>query len=225
MKKVSAIAVVIFLTLIGSQANASIDVPTFRFGLGQSPLSFTAGSAWPGPNKLGEMLFVNPMFLWDVPNLRMRIGISFQADLGSAFGTIAIAGVGGTVLFYPLGLSSSREVTDDFSEVVKTRMSPYFQISIIPSLFSATLVPSPGSQQYATPQNWPYFNATMIELAFGIGMDYPFSRDLVGFLGLHYRSAAFTAGGSSSGGGSNGTSNGVSYSGIALILGIMTNFY
>ncbi len=224
MKKSSTAILAILLTLFCSRAYALIDVPTFRFALGESPISFTAGSQFPGSNSLGEAVTLNPMFLWDLPGIRSRLGVSFIADLGTKYGAIAIAGVGLTGIFYPLGLSSSREVNEDFSEVVKTRISPYFQFSVTPTDFSVS------QQVGSVPQYWPYFSATMIEISLGIGVDYPFSKDLIGFIGLHYRSASFS-GGANASGNATGTSstapttNGVNYSGVALLLGVMTNFY
>jgi hypothetical protein len=57
----------------------------------------------------------------------------------------------------------------------------------------------------------------VVEISIGAGVDYPLARDLVGFLGVHYRAAAFKQ--LESGQGS------ISYSGISVIGGLMTNFY
>ena len=211
-------AVAIFLTVLAApSAKALIDVPTLRLGLGPSPIKFTAGSEFPTPEALGSIVMLNPMFLWDMPSLRMRLGVHFLTDIGSKFGFVSTAGVGFTGIFYPLGLSSSREVNDDFSEVIKTRVSPYFQFSVTPMKFSVTKPLPPTDPRYNTPSDYPYFSSRVLEYSVGIGVDYPVSRDLVAFGGLHYRSAAFKSDESGKGA--------ISYSGIALLIGVMTNFY
>lgn len=217
MKKLSTLLLAIFLTFSATDAKALIDVPTFRFGLGESPLSFSVGTAFPAGTALSAKLLLNPMFLWDVPNLRARIGVHFLADIGSKYGAVSTAGIGVTALFYPLGLSSSREVRDDDSEVIKTRMSPYLQFSITPTKFSAT----DSSDQTKPASSWPYVSARVVEISLGIGADYPLANDLIVFGGLHYRTAAFSSTESNvaTGGGD------ISYNGIALIIGFMTNFY
>jgi hypothetical protein len=217
--KLSTILLAIILTCWGSTANALIDVPTFRMGIGLSPLTFQAGTAFKSAS-LGETALINPMFLWDVPNLRARVGIQFLADVGTKYGAIATAGVGLTAMFYPLGLSSSREVRDDFSEVTKTKVSPYLQFAITPTKFSATQQFHPGDPLYNTPDQWPYFSSTLIEISVGIGVDYPLSRDFILFGGLHYRTASAQS--AESGNIGNGQ---ISYSGVALLIGFMTNFY
>jgi hypothetical protein len=224
--KLSTVFLAIILTLIGSSANALVDVPTLRVGLGQSPLTFQGGDSFPAGSKLGETAVLMPMFLWDAPSLRMRIGLHFLADVGTKYGAVATAGVGLTSIFYPLGLSSSREVRDDFSEVVKTRFSPYLQVSITPTKFSVTAVPAVGTAAYANPRDWPYFSSRVVELSLGIGADYPINDNLVVFGGLHYRTATFSSGTVAVQANKDGSSpSDISYSGIALLVGVMTNFY
>jgi hypothetical protein len=208
----------IFLTLsFAAPAHALIDVPTFRMGLGISPLKFTAGTIFPDPTPLGNFITVNPMFMWDVPSVRMRLGFNFLADLGSKYGFVSIAGIGLTGILYPMGLSSSREVREDFSELVKTRISPYFQVSVTPTKISISSVPATTDPTYPFPGKWPYFAAKTVEMSFGAGVDYPMSRDLIAFLGLHYRFAAWKD--------QEQTSGVVSYSGIEILTGFSTNFY
>ena len=219
MIKVSIFILAIFLTATTNHANALVDVPTLRLGLGQSPLTFNAGSAFKN-SKLQSKLLLNPMFLWDVPSLRSRLGFHFLADLATKYGAVATAGVGITAVFYPLGLSSSREVRDDFAEVIKTRISPYFQFSMTPTKFSVTQTPDPSSPIYSLPNRWPYFSARIVEISMGVGVDYPVADDFVVFGGLHYRTAAFSTQEANSDG-----SGEIGYSGTALIVGFMTNFY
>ena len=194
-----------------------MDAPTLRLGIGYAPLKFTGGSEYPKPIPLASLVMLNPMFLWDVPSVRMRLGVHFLADLGSKYGFVATSGVGFTGIFYPLGLSSSREVNDNFSEIVKTRISPYFQISLTPLKFSITKPLDASDPRFNTPSSYPYFNSRVFEIAMGIGLDYPVADDIVAFGGLHYRSAAFTEDESKFGS--------ITYSGVALLLGVMTNFY
>lgn len=218
MKVVKPWICAIFLTLmLARPAQALIDVPTFRMGLGYSPLSFTAGSVFPDDTPLGNFLTLNPMFLWDMPSVRMRLGVNFLSDLGSKFGFVSIAGVGFTALLYPLGLSSSRELRDDFSELVKTRISPYIQIGVTPTKLSITARPDETDPLFPFPSRWPYFAAKIVETSFGAGLDYPLGRDLVGFLGLHYRFAAWKEVEQSDGL--------ISYSGFSVMAGVSTNFY
>jgi len=206
------------LTLLTAlPAHALIDVPTFRLGLGYAPLKFTAGTIFPEPTSLGNFLTINPMFLWDVPSLRMRLGFDFITDLGSQYGFVSIAGLGLTAMLYPLGLSSSREVREDFSELVKTRVGPFFQFSINPTKLSVSSVPATTDPTYPFPGKWPYFAAKIIEMSFGAGADYPISKDLVASLGLHYRLAAWKA--------QETTSGVVSYNGIMIQAAVQTNFY
>jgi hypothetical protein len=217
--KLSTVILAIFLTFMGTDARALVDVPTLRLGIGQSPLTFNAGTAFKDA-KLGGTLVLNPMFLWDAPSLRTRIGFHFLADLGTKYGAVATAGVGVTAIFYPLGLSSSREVRDDFSEVVKTRLSPYMQFSITPTKFSVTQTPDPTSPLFNVPNQWPYFSSRIVEVSIGFGLDYPLGDDLVAFGGIHFRNAAISTQES------NADNKGdINYGGMALIFGIMTNFY
>ena len=209
---------VIFLALSLSQpAQALIDVPTLRMGLGYSPLNFTAGSIFPEETPLGNFLTLNPMFLWDMPSVRMRLGVSFLADLGSDYGFVSVAGVGFTALLYPLGLSSSRELRDDFSEVVKTRISPFIQFGITPTKLSITAKPAETDPVFPFPGKWPYFAAKIVETSFGAGLDYPVARDLIAFLGVYYRFAAWKEAEQSDGL--------ISYSGFSVMTGVSTNFY
>jgi hypothetical protein len=206
------------LTLLQSgNAWALIEVPTLRFGIGYSPLNFTAGTVFTEPTALGNFATINPMFLWDLPSLRSRVGFHFLTDIGSQYGFVSTAGVGLTGILYPLGLSSSREIGEDFTEVVKTRIGPFLQFAITPTKFSVLQTPPTSSPTYNTPSLWPYFNVKVVEISIGAGVDYPLARDLVGFLGVHYRAAAFKQ--LESGQGS------ISYSGISVIGGLMTNFY
>ena len=208
----------ILLTLLAARpAHALIDVPTFRLGIGYAPLKFTAGTIFPEPTSLGNFLTVNPMFLWDLPSIRTRIGVNFLADLGSSYGFFSIAGVGFSALLYPLGLSSSREVTDDFSEVVKTRVSPFLAVSITPTKLSVSSAPDPSDPDYAFPGRWPYFASKIIETSFGLGLDYPVGRDFVLFVSGHYRFAAWKT--EEQGDGI------VSYEGPQFLIGFSTNFY
>jgi hypothetical protein len=215
--KLRTLAITILTLLICNPAWALFSVPTLRLGLGYSPIKFTAGSVFTEGTSLGSLVTVNPMFLWDVPSLRSRFGFHFLADVGSSYGFVSTAGVGVTGIMYPLGLSSSREVAEDFSEVVKTRVGPFLQFSITPTKFSVTKTPETGTPQYNQPSSWDYFNVKVVEISAGAGVDYPLGRDLIGFIGAHYRAAAFKE--LESGDGS------VSYSGLAFILGVMTNFY
>ena len=222
MKKIQLAAIVIFLALTTSpKANALVEVPTLRFGLGYAPLTFTAGTVFKEPTPLGNMMTINPMFLWDMPGIRTRLGVHFLADIGSKYGQVSIAGMGLTAIFYPLGLSSGREFREDFSEIVKTRVSPYFQVQITPAKMSVTKKPLPTdsnfSQEMANSVNWPYFSALVIETSFGIGVDYPIGNDLIIFGGLHYRAAAYKE--------QETTTGSISYSGMELLVGLMTNFY
>jgi hypothetical protein len=208
----------IILTLIAApRAHALIDVPTFRMGIGYAPLSFTAGTVFPESTPLGNFLTINPMFLWDLPGIRTRIGVNFLADLGSSYGFFSIAGVGFTALMYPLGLSSSREVKDDFSEVIKTRVSPFLAVSLTPTKLSVSSAPPPSDPDFAFPGRWPYFASKILETSVGAGIDYPIGRDFVLFLSGHYRFAAWKTEEQGEGV--------VSYNGPQVLVGFSTNFY
>ncbi|MBS1959201.1 MAG: hypothetical protein JST80_07020 [Bdellovibrionales bacterium] len=198
-------------------AHALVEVPTFRFGLGYSMIKFTyldtnKGGASDVP--LGSMLTLSPSFLWDIPQVRSRIGFHFLADVGSQFGFVTIIGVGADFVFYPMGLSSSREMRDDGSFVVKTRVSPFIQLQITPEKMSITV---PNDNPNAPLNQRTYFNVLMIETSIGVGVDYPMSDNTVLFGGLHYRFAGYTS--------DETTVGKVTYGGPALLVGIMTNFY
>ena len=218
MKKVSTYALAICLTaFICGKAQALIDVPTLRLAFGPSPISFKAGNGdFKDATPLSSLITINPMFLWDVPSVRMRLGVHFLTDIGSKYGFVSTAGVGLTGIFYPLGLSSSREVNDNFSEIIKTRISPYFQFSLTPMKFSVTKPLDKSDPRFNTPSSYPYFSSRVLEYSMGLGVDYPMYDDLVLFGGVHYRSAAFTADESGKGA--------ISYNGLALLIGIITNF-
>lgn len=212
--------VILLSVLVSLSAHALVEVPTFRFGFGHSIVSFEArnkaGASILGTEQasLGSILTVSPSFLWDVPQLRSRIGLHFLADVGSEFGFVSIIGVGVTYLFYPLGLSSSREVKDDGAILVKTRVSPYLNIQITPEKMSIT-VPSTNPLDVAT--NRRYFNIIMYEVAIGAGLDYPVGDNMILFGGGNYRFATYTS--------DEATLGSVKYSGLYFNVGLMTNFY
>ena len=195
-------------------AHALIEVPTFRMALGRSMINFTAGSLFPNPTPLGGSITLNPTFLWDMSTVRSRLGLNFVADIGSnGYGSFPISGIGFTALFYPMGLSSQREVNEDLSVLIKHRISPYLQLQITPvkcSISNATTFDTVTAHAN-------YFSATVIETSVGLGLDYPMNDDLITFLGLHYRFAAFTS--------QETTTGALKYSGIELLLGVMTNFF
>ncbi len=145
--------------------------------------------------------------------MRSKVGFQFIADLGSPYGFVTVAGIGLTAIFYPFGLSSTREIAPDFSVFIKSRISPYFQVSITQTKFTI-YKPDPAITEAA---KQPHFSAALIETSIGLGLDYPVQEDLVAFAGLHYRSALYA---------NQETQYGkISYGGIALIMGVMTNFY
>ena len=195
------------------KANAMVEVPTLRFGIGMVPISFKAGTVAVDSTSLGNKLTLNPMFLWDLPGLRSRIGFHFLADLGSEYGFISTAGIGLTYIYYPTGLSSARELREDGSSIVATKISPFIQLAITPTKFSVTMKPDGVTD----PQNWSYFSSSVVETSLGAGVDYPFNSNLIGFAGLHYRWAAYTK--------DETTKGPLHYSGLGLILGVMTSFY
>jgi hypothetical protein len=182
-------------------------------GLGMSMLKFTAGSLYADPTSLGSKITINPMFLWDIPSVRSRVGLNFLADIGSKFGSLPISGVGISALFYPLGLSSSREVNQDLSVVVKHRISPYLEFQLTPVKCSISDATSFGTITSLS----SYFSAMVVETSVGIGLDYPMGEDLLAFMGLHYRFAAFTD--------QETTAGSIKYNGIQLLFGVMTNFF
>lgn len=217
---------VIILTLLSvpflKNADAGIPVPTLRAAIGYSAISFSAGAGgtgtalFPEGTSLGSMLTLNPMFLWDAPSVRSRLGFNLTTDIGSEYGFLSTTGIGFTIIFYPMGLSSVREVKSDFSEVIKTRISPYLHFSLTPMRFSATKsdFTTPDSSSATTKQ---YFDALMVETNIGIGVDYPMGEDLVVFGGLHYRFSAYTE--------QADTIGAITFTGPALLVGVMTNFY
>src|SRR4051812_43431234 len=80
-------------------AHALVEVPTLRFALGFSMLKMSAED----PNQLavispgtpvGSLLTLNPSFLWDIPQVRSRAGLHFQADLGGKWGFVPFIGIG-----------------------------------------------------------------------------------------------------------------------------------
>ena len=197
-------------------AFALIDTPTLRFSLGYSMVKFGAVGISGQPQfaegtPIASLVTLNPSFLWDVPVLRSRVGIHFLADIGSPFGFISIIGVGADYVFYPMGLSSSREVKDDGSVIVKTRISPFFEFKLTPLKMSIT---DPTVQAAGVTS---YFNVLMVETSIGAGVDYPLTESMIGIVGLHYRFASFT--------GESATVGQVKYSGPILLLGISANFY
>jgi hypothetical protein len=207
----------VFMTL---PAQALVEVPTFRLGLGHSFVTFTAKNSEGNSildtesASLGSLVTLSPSFLWDIPQLRSRMGFHFLADVGSEFGFVSIIGVGVTYLFYPLGLSSSREVKDDGSVLVKTRVSPYFNFQFTPSKMSIT-VPSNNPLDVAV--NRRYFNVSVNEVSLGAGLDYPIADNTVLFGGINYRFASYTS--------DEADVGSVTYSGLFFNVGIMTNFY
>ena len=200
-------------------AQALVEVPTFRLGLGVPMIKFSAVDrnqlvTYAEGTSLGALFTFNPSFLWDIPQLRTRAGLHFQADIGSSYGFVTIIGVGLDFVFYPLGLSSSREIKDDESVIIKTRLSPYLQFRITPEKVAIT---RPAANSGSAQAGLDYFNILMVETSIGAGIDYPMGEKYSLFGGLNYRFASFT---------SQETEVGrMSYSGIQLLVGIQTNFY
>jgi hypothetical protein len=212
--KVILLSILILWSQHALPAHALIEVPTFRMSLGHSSLNFTAGTLFPNPTPLGSTVTINPLFLWDISSVRSRIGLNFLAELGSnGFGSLPISGIGLSALFYPLGLSSQREVNEDLSVLIKHRVSPYLQLQFTPTKCSISDATSFGTINARA----KYFSATVIETSVGLGIDYPMGDDLVTFAGLHYRFAAFTS--------QETTTGALKYSGLELLIGVMTNFF
>ena len=212
--KVIFLSALLLLATLPMKANALIEVPTFRLELGKSMLNFTAGTLFSTPTPLGSTATINPKFLWDIPGVRSRLGLNFLAEIGSNnYGNMTISGIGLTGIFYPLGLSSSREVHEDLSVMIKHRTSPYLQFQITPVKCAI----SNATTYDVVTARASYFSATIVETMIGAGLDYPLADDMIGFVGLNYRYAAFT---------SEETTTGVlKYNGLEIALGIMTNFF
>ncbi len=199
------------------ESKALVPVPTLRMGIGYSPITFTAGTEFSESTPLESIITVNPMFLWDFPGLRSRIGFHFLTDIGSPYGFVSTAGIGFTGILYPLGISSGREITEDFTEMVKSRNGPFIQFSMTPTKFSITKTPDVSSPIYNTPSLWPYFSVRVIEIAVGAGYDFKITDDLTGFGSLLYRNAAFKE--------LEAGAGAVTYGGLSVMVGVMTNFY
>ncbi len=202
--------------LFGATAHALIDPPTLRFSIGHSAIKFTAidknEEPQLGPDQaLGSLMTVNPAFLWDVPTARTRLGIHFMGDFFSQFGLISLSGVGANFVFYPLGLSTSREVKNDGDIIHKSRMSPFIDLKVTYMKF-AVRDPSEPDPAFQT-----YFNIALMDISGGVGVDYPINDNLTCFGGVHYRFGSFT--------GSEAKIGRLEYGGMAFMLGLMTNFY
>lgn len=169
---------------------------------------------FPPGTPIQSVITINPMFLWDFPTIRSRLGAQFLMDMGSPYGFLTAAGIGVTAVFYPLGLSSGREKREDNVEFVKTRMSPFIHVAMTPTKVSFA---KENALDAKNKLKQSYFAALILETTLGIGVDYPFTDDFVAFGGIDYRFASFSAK-------EQGISS-VSYSGPAVMLGIMTNFY
>lgn len=215
LKRIALIAV--FVSVFPVESKAMVPVPTLRMGLGYSPITFSAGSIFSESTPLESILTVNPMFLWDFPGVRSRVGFHFLTDIGSPYSFVSTAGIGLTGILYPLGISSGRELTEDFTEVIKSRNGPFIHFSLTPTKFSVTQRPDPSSPAFSIPSLWPYFSVRVIEVAAGAGYDFRLTDDLTGFGSLLYRTAAFKE--------LEAGAGAVSYGGISLMVGVMTNFY
>src|SRR4051812_8244696 len=93
--------IVIFLSVLAQikPAHALVEVPTFRFAIGTSMVKFSAIDrngliTVPEGTSLGAPLMIDPSFLWDLPQVRSRVGLHFLADVGSAYGFVTTIGVG-----------------------------------------------------------------------------------------------------------------------------------
>lgn len=191
------------------KSHSAIDVPTLRLGLGYSPLKVSAGQVLQNV-PLKSILTLNPMFLWDAPAFRSRLGLHFLTDMGSPFGLVTTSGLGLSWVFYPLGLSSAREKGLDGVEVRKTRVSPYFMAQITPTRFTLA-----GTREDT--ETFEYFSSLVVETSLGAGLDYPLNDNMVLFGGLNYRFAAITKGELSS--------EAINYSGIHIQIGVMSSFF
>ncbi|NDG84124.1 MAG: hypothetical protein EBX52_03685 [Proteobacteria bacterium] len=207
----------VLMVLFSSESKALVPVPTLRMGLGYSPINFTAGSLFPESTSLGNILTVNPMFLWDFPGVRSRVGFHFLTDIGSPYSFVSTAGIGITGILYPFGISSGREVSEDFTETVKSRNGPFIHFSLTPTKFTVTQKPDPSSPIYNIPSLWPYFSVKVVEVAAGAGYDFKLANDLTGFGSVLYRTAAFKE--------MEAGAGAVSYGGLSFLVGVMTNFY
>lgn len=211
MKVFNFILTVISLTVFICPPSKA-DAPSLRIGIGYSPLKIDAGEIY-NNTPLESYLTLNPMFLWESPSFKSRVGLHFLLDTLSPYGLMVTSGIGVTWIFYPRGLSASHETSLDNIDVRKTRVSPYITAQVTPTRMTLAQ-PLSTVQRGETPK---YFSAFILETSLGAGVDYPMSENYVVFGGINYRFAAITKG--------ELHSAAIHYSGLMIQFGILSNFY
>ena len=154
--------------------------PYLRLKFGHFQTSVSAGNSVTDQN-LATMLTLQPTVLWDFNSLSSRIGVHYLGDFNSEYGLIPISGVGMSVYFYPYGISTANEVTDDSVIFQKHKVGPYLFGGITPVNFNF------NKTDEQNPQADVSFSAMIIELMLGIGVDYPLRPNSVLSASLNYR--------------------------------------
>lgn len=182
--------------------------PQLRLKTGFSSTEVTAGDLIKN-QKLQSMITFQPTVAWDLPTFSSRIGIHYLQELASPYGLTPISGIGISSYFYLYGLSTGYEFTLDDVVFQKSKPSAYLFASITPVNLNMNYFDTSS-----TIKNF-YFNATMTDIGFGFGYDYPiFDNIILGaeFIfrnGIVYKS----------------TTQGISYNGSTFFITLATAYY
>lgn len=198
------------LFLTSTPARTEVQTPQLRLRFGYFLTSMSAGTLLED-QPLDSLITFIPTVLWDMPTFRSRIGIHFLTELASSYGAMPISGMGFSGYFYPMGISSAYEVTDDNIVLQKYRMSPYVFGGLTPVNVNANKTPKSNSEQKIN------FSATMMEVMIGAGVDYPFRANLILFGDINYRFSNALD--------NEASRQAIKYSSIGVTLGIATSYF
>lgn len=147
---------------------------------------------------------VQPTVLWDFNSLSSRLGIHYLGDLASPFGLVPISGIGLSGYFYPFGITSAIESSDNGTIFKKHKTGPFVMGAFTPVNFNYN------------EDDGPSFSALLYELMLGAGIDYPLRPNSILSLSFNYRFAAVA---------SNNSDERVEYSGLGIMLSYTATYF
>jgi len=201
----------VLMFLSSAQAQDYSRAPTLRSRLGVSFTNFKLGTQYQD-EKLNSLILFQPTVLWDLPAFRSRLGVHFLGEYGGSFGAVPISGMGLTGYFYPFGISSVYEFTQDGTLLQKTLPGPFVYVTLTPTNFNL------NKQRLGDGTGQPDLSvfSVMYEFGAGAGYDYAFQANMILALEVGYRYAAAQQ---------STSEESVFYKGLCVFLVFSTSYY
>lgn len=158
--------------------------------------------------KLGSLLTFQPALLWNIPSFSSRMGIHFNLDLMSQFGTTPISGIGFSGYYYLKGLSSYADNLQDEVVIQKTRSGFYTFAQLTPVNVNLNRIDA------VNPLNNFAISAFVIETTLGFGFEYPLEPTSIIAFELGRREGTF-----------GGSGSGIQYSGLGISVSYITSYF